>query len=197
MRTLNTKTGKFSFARLQFLPETADLQCVLVTKYLVTEQSHECWWSERGAGLPVTLTQPGWRAAAAPVPVCAHRACRFSCRLLLFCGCRKLRQRHQKAETAGRVRIVALLGQCHVQGGFCVVFLLMLGVFRQRNLKQPISRAGRDILSLCSEREIRASVTCTRLSYGRKEKLSLTERREKYWRRNSLFSSHSVDQYFV
>lgn len=134
-------------------------------------------------------------------PVCAHRASRFSCHLLLFCGCRKLRQRHQKAETAERVGIVALLGQCHVQGFlvcFFLLLLLMLGDFRQRNLKQPINhQAGHDTLSLCSEKEIRAFLTWTRLSYRRKEKFCLTERREKYWRRNSLFSSHSVDQYFV
>lgn len=38
------------------------------------EQSHECWWLERDAILPVMLPQPGWRAAAASVPsVCPHR----------------------------------------------------------------------------------------------------------------------------
>lgn len=30
VRTLNTRSGRFRFARLQFLPEAADLQCVLV-----------------------------------------------------------------------------------------------------------------------------------------------------------------------
>lgn len=110
----------------------------------------------------------------------------FSCHLLLFCACRKLRQRHQKAETAGRVRIGALWGFVSCSGVFCVVFLLMLGVFRQRNLKQPISQAGCGILSLCSEREIRASTACTRLSY-RREIVSYREERKVLEKKFTLF----------
>lgn len=104
------KLGKFSFARWQFLQCPGRGGVVTIPHSWAVP---ECWWWGGGAAVPVVLPQD---------PVCAHIVCRFSCHLLLFCGCRKLRQRHQKAETAGRVRTVALLGQCCVQGFFCVFF---------------------------------------------------------------------------